>query len=393
MTSLSRSDPSPNRIDLRNAAGAFELDPAFTHLNHGSYGAVPREVRLVQDRWRAAIERNPTGFYNDEYPALIRSAAEGISHRLGGETADWVFCENATAAVNAVLQSLDLRPDDEILTTSHAYGAVAKAMALTAGRRGAKLRIAEVSPFVNDDQEVVDAISQQLGPRTRLLVVDHITSQTATIFPVRRIAEAAQAAGVPLLVDGAHAPGQIPLDVPSLGADWYTGNAHKWLFAPRGCGLLWTRPTRQAITRPAVLSHGTDQGYANAFDWIGTRDPSPWLSFESAAKAHDGFGGEGLMVRNRMLAAEGGQEIAVALGARIAGAAAMRGSMASLVLKHNYDSHDGAAAYRRALSSEYRIMAPVYVFAGVLWLRISAQIYNSTQDYRRLASACRDLLG
>src|ERR1700693_4709334 len=109
MTSPSRLDRSPNRIDARSAAGAFELDPAFIHLNHGSYGAVPREVRLEQDRWRGAIERNPTGFYNDEYPALIRSAAEGVSHRLGGEPADWVFCENATAAVNGVLQSLGLR--------------------------------------------------------------------------------------------------------------------------------------------------------------------------------------------------------------------------------------------------------------------------------------------
>src|SRR5205085_2558640 len=277
-------------------------DPAFIHLNHGSYGAVPREVRLEQDRWRAAIERNPTGFYNDEYPGLIRAAAERVAHRLGGNGKDWVFCENATAAVNAVLQSLDLGPGDEILTTSHAYGAVAKAMALNAERRGATLRIVEVPSFASGDEEVAGAISECLGPRTRLLVVDHITSQTATIFPVSQIAKAARAARVSLLVDGAHAPGQIPLDVPSLGADWYTGNAHKWLFAPRGCGLLWTRTERQAMTRPAVLSHGTDQGYAAAFDWIGTRDPSPWLAFEAAAQAHDGFGGEALMVRNRMLA-------------------------------------------------------------------------------------------
>src|ERR1700719_3030698 len=120
MISPSRSDHSPNRIDALSAAGAFELDPAFIHLNHGSYGAVPREVRLEQDRWRAAIERNPTGFYNDEYPALIRSVAERVAPRLGGDGRDWVFCENATAAVNAVLQSLDLRPGDEILTTCHA---------------------------------------------------------------------------------------------------------------------------------------------------------------------------------------------------------------------------------------------------------------------------------
>jgi isopenicillin-N epimerase len=371
---------------------AFELDPGFLHLNHGSYGAVPRKVRLEQDRWRATIERNPTGFYQNEYPPLIRATAEHVARRLGGDAKDWVFCENATAAVNGVLQSLDLGPGDEILTTSHAYGAVTKAMALTARRCGAKLCIADVPPLVSDDEEVSDAIAERLGPCTRLLVVDHMTSQTATVFPIRRIAQIARAAGVPLLVDGAHAPGQLSLDVPALGADWYTGNAHKWLFAPRGCGVLWTRPEWQTVTRPAVLSHGTDQGYAEAFDWIGTRDPSPWLSFEAAALAHDGFGGEALMAGNRSRAAEGAEEIAAALSAKIAGPAAMRGSMAALLLRVNYDSLEGAAAYRRKLASEHRIMVPVYVFAGALWLRISAQIYNAPDDYHRLSTACRDML-
>jgi isopenicillin-N epimerase len=371
---------------------AFELDPEFVHLNHGSYGAVPREVRVEQDRWRADIERNPTGFYQDEYPPLIRAMAEQVARRFGGQANDWVFCENATAAVNAVLQSLDLGPGDEILTTSHAYGAVAKAMALTAARRGAKLRIVDVPPLVSDEEDVLEAIAEAHGPCTRLLVVDHITSQTATVFPIRRIAEIARAAGVPLLVDGAHAPGQIALDVPSLGADWYTGNAHKWMFAPRGCGVLWTRPERQVVTRPAVLSHGTDQGYREAFDWIGTRDPSPWLSFEAAALAHEEFGGEALMANNRRLASEGAEEIATALSARIAGPESMRGSMAALLLRVNCDSVEGAAEYRHKLAQEHRIMAPIYVFAGALWLRVSAQIYNTPEDYRRLATACGELL-
>ena len=392
MTSPSRSARSPNRIDPESALRAFALDPAFLHLNHGSYGAVPLEVRREQDRWRAAIERNPTGFFQDEYPSLMRSTAAHVARRLGGEAKDWVFCENATAAVNGVLQSLALRPGDEILTTSHAYGAVEKAMALTARRRGVALTVAEVPPLVTNDEEVVSAIAARVSAATRLLVVDHITSATATIFPVRRIADIARAAGVPVLVDGAHAPGQIALDVPSLGVDWYTGNAHKWLFAPRGCGLLWTRPERQDETRPAVLSHGTDHGYTAAFDWIGTRDPSPWFVFETAALAHDAFGGEALMADNRVLAAEGAAQIAEVLGARIAAPASMRGSMAALLLDESYSDLDGAAAYRRTLSSQHRIMTPVYVFAGMLWLRISAQIYNSPQDYSRLASACRELL-
>jgi isopenicillin-N epimerase len=392
MTSPSPSDLSPRRIDRESALRAFELDPEFLHLNHGSYGAVPRDVRLEQDRWRAKIEKNPTGFFQDEYPPLMRASAENVARRLGGEATDWVFCENATAAVNGVLQSLDLGPGDEILTTSHAYGAVAKAMALTVERRGATLSVADVPPLPTNDDEVADAIAAHLGPRTRILVIDHITSATALVFPVRRIAERARAAGVPVLVDGAHAPGQVALDVPALGADWYTGNAHKWLFAPRGCGILWSHPRRQGTTRPAVLSHGTDRGYMAAFDWIGTRDPSPWFCFETAACAHDGFGGETLRTGNRTLAAEAATEIASVLGAAIAGPASMRAGMAALLLKPNYDNPEGAATYRRRLASEHRIMIPVYVFAGALWLRISAQIYNAPDDYSRLARACREML-
>lgn len=379
-------------MERESALRAFELDPDVLHLNHGSYGAVPRDVRLEQDRWRAKIEKNPTGFFQDEYPVLMRATARQVAQRLGGKAADWVLCENATSAVNGILQSLDLGPGDEILTTSHAYGAVAKAMALIADRRGARLSIADVPPLPAGDAEVVDAVAAHLGPRTRLLVIDHITSATALILPVREIAAKARAAGVPILVDGAHAPGQIVLDVPSLGVDWYTGNAHKWLFAPRGCGVLWTDPKRQGITRPAVLSHGTDQTYAAAFDWIGTRDPSPWFCFETAALAHEAFGGETLMADNRLLAAEAAEEVASVLGAAIAGPALMRGSMAALLLKPNFQDPEGAAGYRRTLAHEHRIMAPVHVFASALWLRISAQIYNSLDDYRRLAKVCREML-
>lgn len=378
-------------MEPENALRAFELNPEFLHLNHGSYGAVPREVRLEQDRWRARIESNPTGFFQDEYPPLIRAMAEHVARRLGGAAGDWVFCENATSAANGVLQSLELKPGDEILTTSHAYGAVMKAMALHAARRELTLAVAEVPALTVSADEVVSTIAAQFSPRTRLLVVDHITSATALIFPVQSIAAAARTAGIPVLVDGAHAPGQIALDVPALGVDWYTGNAHKWLFAPRGCGVLWTHPERQALTRPAVLSHGTDQGYTAAFDWVGTRDPSPWFCFESAALAHDAFGGDALMADNRVLADEAAREISEALDATIAGPRTMRGSMAALCLKENYADLERAAAYRRTLAHEHRIMAPAYIFAGALWLRISAQIYNSPDDYRRLIAACSQI--
>jgi len=372
--------------------GAFELDPDLVHLNHGSYGAVPSEVRREQDRWRTAIERNPTGFFQDQLPDALRGMAAHAARRFGGCSDDWVFCENVTAAVNGVLQSLALGPNDEILTTSHAYGAVLKAMTLVSARRGATLKVADLPAMLEHDEQVIAAVGSALGPRTRLLVIDHITSATATILPVRRIASLARAAGVPILIDGAHVPGQLALDVSALGADWYTGNAHKWLFAPRGCGLLWTAPARQEITRPAVLSHGTDQGYAAAFDWIGTRDPSPWLCFETAALAHDAFGGKELMSRNRELAATAAGDLASELAAPVAGPPAMRASMAALLLDRRTGAAEQAAAIRHAFASERHIMVPVYGFSDALWLRISAQVYNTADDYRVLADACRTLL-
>ncbi|HEY6578580.1 MAG TPA: aminotransferase class V-fold PLP-dependent enzyme [Rhizomicrobium sp.] len=391
MTDPSPSAPSPSRTE-DGALGAFELDPEFLHLNHGSYGAVPRAVRLEQDRWRAAIERNPTGFFQDELPGAMRRMARLAAQRLGGRSEDWVFCENATAAVNAVLHSLDLRPGDELLTTSHAYGAVLKAMALVADRRGASLRIVELPAILEDEEQILQAIGAAFAPRTRLLIVDHITSATAVVLPVKGIAARARAAGVPVLIDGAHGPGQIAFDAPALGADWYTGNAHKWQFAPRGCGLLWTMPARQAATRPPVLSHGADQGYTAAFDWIGTRDPSPWLAFEAAALAHDRFGGRELMARNVKLAAGAARELATALRARAAAPTRMRAAMAALWLGEWQASDEVARNVRRALADEHRIMVPVHFFAGRLWLRISAQIYNTATDYERLIRACRVLL-
>src|ERR1043166_2398906 len=389
MTSRSRSDRSPSTrlpSEGHEALAQFQLAPGLVHLNHGSYGAVPKAVQAEQDRWRVLIESDATGFFQDVYPIEMRRMASVAAAQFGGTGDDWVFCENATAAINSILASLPLKPGDEILTTSHAYGAVTKAIRLWASRRGATLQIAELPAFLENDDQVVELVAAAFTPRTHLLVIDHITSPTAVIFPVALLARAARERGIAVLVDGAHAPGQIPLDVPAIGADWYTGNAHKWLFAPKGCGLLWTHPSRHEITRPAVLSHGTEQGYAPAFDWIGTRDVTPWLSLEAACRAHDLLGGPGLLDRNRGLVDEAADLFADSLAARIAAPSPMRGSMASLCLDPAGGDPDAARALRLVLR-ERRVVVPVSAFAGGLWIRISAQIYNELTDYQHCADA------
>jgi isopenicillin-N epimerase len=387
MSSLSRSDRSPDTLKKggRAALELFQLSPHLIHLNHGSYGAVPKIVAAEQDRWRAHIESNPTGFFKDELPGELRRLAGVAAQRFGGKADDWVFCENATAAVNAVLSSFGLREGDEIVTTSHVYGAVIKAMRIWAQRFGAKVVIADVPMIVESEDQIVSAIAKAFSPRTKLLIVDHITSATAIVFPVREIVKAAKGRGIAVLVDGAHAPGHVPLDVEAIGADWYTGNAHKWLFAPKGCALLWTAPERQAQTLPVVLSHGAPDGYTQAFDWIGTRDVTPWLCFEAAARFHDSCGGESLMARNRTLAAEASERLARELGMIATAPAGMRGAMACLTLRPHPAAVADAAAVAAAIRNCCGAIAPVYRFEDGLCVRISAQIYNAPEDYESLA--------
>ncbi len=374
----------------RAALSEFLLDPQLVHLNHGSYGALSVRVSEAQNAIRAHIERDPTTFFQEEYPKAIRESAAVAAAHFGGQAADWVFCENATAAVNSVLSSLSFREGDELLTTSHAYGAVTRAMRIWAARRGASLAIADVPTRVESEDEIVAAIERALTARTRLLVVDHITSATAIVFPIARIVEAARRRNVPVMVDGAHVPGQIPVDVPSIGADWYTGNAHKWLFAPKGCALLWTAPKWQAATRPVVLSHGSEESYTAAFDWIGTRDVSAWLSLRAAVSEHERLGGRRLMERNCALAAEAARFLEAELGGRLS-APRLMAAMASIALPH--PPRPGLdRKLRSVLVAEHKIVVPVSVFAGKLWVRVSAQAYNVSEDYGRLAFALHKCL-
>lgn len=387
MNNLSRSDRFPSVPEGRAALELFQLSPDLIHLNHGSYGAVPTVVRDEQDRWRAHIESDPTGYFKNELPGEIRRLAGTAAQRFGGKPDDWVFCENATAAVNSVLSSFGLQNGDEIVTTSHAYGAVMKAMRIWAQRFGAKVVVAQVPVVVESEEQVVQAIAESFSDRTKLLVVDHITSATAIVFPVGEIVKAAHARGIAVLVDGAHVPGHLPLDVEAIDADWYTGNAHKWLFAPKGCGLLWTAPQRQAQTLPVVLSHGAPDGYTNAFDWIGTRDVTGWLSFEAAGRFHDSLGGESLMARNRKLAAAGGDLLARRLGMQITAPASMRGAMTCLTVRPSPLTASRTGALIHRLRECCSAVLPVHVFDDALCIRISAQIYNEMADYDVLANA------
>jgi isopenicillin-N epimerase len=362
------------------------LDPDVAFLNHGSFGATPRMVLAEQERWRAHMERHPTHFMSEELPPALRAAAARLAAFVGSEAKDLVFVENATAGCNTVLRSIRLAPGDEILVTDHGYPAVRKAAEHAAARAGARAIEAQVPFPLDDPAQVTAAVAAKLGPRTRLAIFDHVTSPTAVIFPVRELTALCRAAGALVLIDGAHGPGMLDLDVPSIGADWYTGNCHKWLMAPKGSGFLWTSPRQQAETHPLVISHGFGQGFTAEFDWIGTRDPTAWLAVPAAIDFHERLGGARLRERNAARAREQANNLARIWNTERGAPDELTGSMATVRLPlSDPASPERAQNLRRKLFDDHRIEVLVAAFAGALWARISAHAYNRPADYARLA--------
>ena len=370
----------------------FQLEAGVTFLNNGSYGATPRVVARAQDVWRARMEAQPVRFIKHEMPAALRAAAAELAAFVGAEGDDLVFVENVTAAANAVVRSIAFEAGDEILTTSHAYPAIRNVLGYVAGRAGARLVEAPVPYPVADDDAVVAAVAGAITSRTRFAILDHITSPTAVVFPIARLAALCREKGVPLLVDGAHGPGMVALDVPAIGCDWYTGNAHKWLFAGKGCGFLWSDRARQDAIHPAVISNNFGTGYLNEFDWIGTRDPSAWLAVTDAIAFHRRLGSAALMARNHALAVDAATMLAARWGTVTGAPPSMLGATATIRVPEAVTARfDDAQHLHDRLVDGHAIELPTYATDGHYWLRISAQVYNEAEEYDRLAEAVAGL--
>ena len=375
------------------------LDPAILDLHHGTVGATPRRVLAAQQSIRDEAERQPARFMLRELteivvggglpsPPRMRVAAEIVAAFVGARGEDLVFVENATTGVNAVLRSFPLKPGDEILMTDLGYGAVGNAAQFTARERGAAVKVVRIPYPVSDPGEIAAAIAAAIGPRTRIVVLDHITSESALVMPVAETAALCRARGVAVLVDGAHAPGAIALDVPSLGADWYVANLHKWAWAPRSSGFLWAPLGRQGGLHPTVISWGLGLGFTAEFDLLGTRDPSMYLAAPAAIAFLRELGAEAVRAYNHGLAWSAAQLLAARWGTKLEVPESMIGTMATVPLPARLGDQDAdAARLRDALLFEDRIEVQVHEWRGRLWARISAQVYNEISDYERLAEA------
>ena len=379
------SAANPSVTTPASPLARWALSPDVLHLNHGSFGGCPRTVLAAADAVRARLEAAPMRFYVLDWQRELDRARAALSRFVGADPARLAFVPSATAGVAIALAAADLAAGDEVLLTAHGYRACANQVHRLAGARG--LRVATVPidlPF--DPDALVERLERAVSRRTRLVVIDHVTSPTALRLPVERIVPAMRAQGVQVLVDGAHAPGQVPLDVEALGATWYVGNCHKWLCGPKASGFVVASPDAAASLRPLITSHGATPGYGPAnrlhaeLDWSGTYDPAPQLAVPVAieAVAAEGGGWPQVVARNHALALAFRDR----LGGRALGPDAAIGSMIALPIA----LPAGATAHgvERALL-EAGCEVPVIDGPGGPLVRVSAHLYNHAGEADLLA--------
>ncbi|HRI62857.1 MAG TPA: aminotransferase class V-fold PLP-dependent enzyme [Polyangium sp.] len=393
----------------------WTLDANTTFLNHGSFGACPKPVLDVQSEFRAQLERQPVRFFLRESEKLLGAAFDALGQVLGANPEDLAFMSNATAGVNTVLRSLQFAPGDEILITDHGYNACNNAVRFVAEKSGARVVVVPFPYPITNPDEIVEAILAQVTPgKTKLALFDHITSPTAIVLPIEKIVPALHERGVDSLIDGAHAPGMVPVDLNALGAAYYAGNCHKWLCAPKGAAFLHVRKDKQQanddqpLIRPLSISHGANaklgkhKRFRLEFDWTGTDDPTAWLSIPAAIRFLTDLlpgGLAGLREYNHALAVAARRHLCATFNTPPPVPDSMIGSLATIVLPEmsaevaGPNDHFGISVLQERLFTRHSIEVPIIVTSPQLvnwparFVRISAQIYNDPEDYRRLGQA------
>ena len=367
------------------------LDPSVVFLNHGSFGACPRAVLDAQTRWRERIEAEPVKFFEREGTEHMATVRALVATYLNADPDGLAFVRNTTTGVNTVLASLDLGPGDEVLVLDHAYPAVANTAALVCERTGATPVTVHIPLPLPSPSDIVDLVAGHLTDRTRVAVLDHITSPSAVVLPIEELVAACRARGVQTLVDAAHAPGMVGVDVDALGADYWTGNFHKWLCAPKGAAALWVAPRHRDRVRPLVRSQPWLTGFIDAFDWTGTDDPTPFLVVPDAIAFMNDLGDIG--ARNHDLVVAGMHAVAHAIGVEPDVPEHAIAWMASVPLPGGAArTRDEARALNARMFDEHRIEVPFTVVGEQVRVRMSAHAYTTARDFETLADALPRLL-
>ncbi len=373
----------------------------MTFLNHGSFGACPKQVLEFQQRLRSQLEQEPLRFFGREWEPLLDDARSKLAAFVGADVQDLVFVPNATTGVNSVLRSLRFSAEDEILTTNHEYNACRNALDFIASRTGARVVVAKIPFPIDSPQQVVAAVIERVSAKTRLALLDHVTSQTGLIFPIQELAKELQQRGVDTLVDGAHAPGMISLDLREIGATYYSGNCHKWLCAPKGAAFLYVRRDKQSEIRPLTISHGTNSPRTDKsrfqleFDWTGTDDPTAYMSVPEAIAFMGSLlpgGWTELRQQNHQLVLQGRRLLCEALEVQPPCPEEMIGSMAVVPMPTILENRDFMSVHDE-LFDKFGIQVQVMPWQEQprLLVRISAQIYNTFEQYEYLAKVLKGL--
>jgi len=376
----------------------FLLDPEVLFLNHGSFGATPRPVFEAYQAWQRRLERQPVQFIVTDLPRYFETARQLLGNYLNADKNDLVYVPNATFGLNIVARSLPLQEGDEVLTTNHEYGACDRVWRFVSQKKGFHYRQQPIALPVTSPEEIVEQLWQGVTPQTSVIFISHITSSTALCFPVAQICKLARAAGILTVIDGAHAPGQVPLDLKAIDADFYCGNAHKWLCGPKGSGFLYTRPDRQHLVEPLVvswgwgeermLSYGSD--YLDYLQWVGTNDPAAYLAVPAAIEFQQAHNWTAIRQTCHRLVQQAMHRICelTGLAPLYPDHAGFYHQMATIPLPPIAD----LLALKQRLYEEYRVEIPLLEWHGCPYIRISIQAYNTQKDVDALLDALTILL-